>query len=166
MKINRLETHDRLVHLKNDQSNIISQGAEECLKENPLSLALQERSSYIYIFAHPRTADDGVTKRMLWQPRLSKPEPQTNSYLFRVPSHTDLLEICWILPPEDMWKQYNKGNVTESDIVLWSIDQFMNHKYILAQPDREDLSQHQIINIYREIAREMDEDKMRIKPVI
>jgi hypothetical protein len=168
MKINRLETHDRLLHFKQDQANIISQGVDECLKSNPLSLALQERSNYIYIFAHTRTADDGVTKRMLWQPRLGKPSPQTNSYLFRADSHTDLLEICWILPPEEMWKQYKKGNVTESDIVLWSIDQFKNHKELLAQPIEGDLSKDQIANIYTQIGREMDQDKQRnaIKPTL
>lgn len=159
MKINRLETHDRLLHFKQDQASVISQGVDECLKSNPLSLALQERSAYIYIFAHPRTADDGVTKRLLWQPRLSKPAPQTNSYLFRAPSHTDLLEICWILPPKEMWEQYNKGNVTESDVVLWSIDQFKNHKELLAQSMEGDLSKDQIANIYRQIGREMDQDK-------
>ena len=76
MKINRLETHDRLQHFVKDQSINIFQGADECLKKNTLSLALQEKSSYVYLFAHPRTADDGVTKIMYWQPRLTKPEAQ------------------------------------------------------------------------------------------
>ena len=76
MKINRLEAHDRLLHFKNDQNSTIQQGAEDCLKKNPLSLALQDHSPYIYIFAHPRTADDGVNKRLLWQPRLTKPKAQ------------------------------------------------------------------------------------------
>src|SRR5579863_4273753 len=99
MKINRLETHDRYQHFIKDQSETIFQGAEKCLKENPLSIAIQEKSPYIYIWAHPRTAEDGVNKRMLWQPRLSIPEPQTNSYLFRATSKTDLIEVVWILPP-------------------------------------------------------------------
>src|SRR5215470_6737494 len=88
MKLNRLETHDRLQHFVQDQSKNIWQGADDCMKRNPLSLALQDRSPYIYIFAHPRTADDGVTKRMLWQPRLTKPQAQSNSYLFRAKSNS------------------------------------------------------------------------------
>src|ERR1700685_1507363 len=106
MKIDRLETHDRLEHFVNDQWATISQGASDCLLRNPDSLALQEKSPYIYIFAHPRTHDDGVSKRMLWQPRLTKPKAQTNSYLFRAASKSDVLMICWLIPPREMWNQY------------------------------------------------------------
>ena len=99
MKVDRLETHDRLLHFKKDQALNIAQGAEDCLKRNPLSLAIQSRSPYVYLFAHPRTADDGFTKRMLWQPRLTRPKAQTNSYLFRAQSNSDVIEVCWLLPP-------------------------------------------------------------------
>lgn len=158
MKISRLETHDRLVHLKKDQANVVSQGCDDCLKKNPLSLELQRRSPYVYIFAHPRTADDGVTKVLFWQARLARPIPQTNSYLFRAESNTDILEICWMLPPEEMWASYKKGNVTEHDIVVWSIDQFVNNKEGMKQPMEGDFAKDQINNIYREIAREMEQD--------
>lgn len=153
MKINRLETHDRLEHLKKDQSQNIFEGAETCLKKNPLSLALQEKSPYIYIFAHPRTHDDGVTKRMLWQPRLTKAAAQTNSYLFRAVSHTDLMEVCWLLPPSEMWDQYKKGNVTEHDVVEWSIDQFKTNRKNLELAHPDDLSDERIRDIYRDINR-------------
>jgi hypothetical protein len=169
MKINRLETHDRLLHFKKDQEANINQGLEDCLKKNPFSLALQQRSPYIYIFAHPRTDDDGFTKRMIWQPRLSKPTPQTNSYLFRVESHTDNVEICWLLPPREMWGQYKKGNVTENEIVLWSISEFTNNREKLAEPFPDDFSEERIKSVLIQIAREMEEDarmkKLYIKPM-
>ena len=76
MKLNRLETHDRLLHLKKDQEAIIFQGAQDCLKKNTDSLSMQMHSPYVYLFAHPRTAEDGVTQRLLWQPRLTKPAAQ------------------------------------------------------------------------------------------
>jgi len=164
MKINRLEAHDRLLHLKQEQSLNISQGCEDCLKKNPLSLALQERSPYIYIFAHPRTADDGVNKRMLWQPRLMKPEAQTNSYLFRVHSKTDNIEICWLIPPKDMWSQYKKGNVTEHEIVNWSVDQFVNNKKGLEQPEKDDLPENLCQDIYKAVIQEKMEE-IRIKKI-
>lgn len=151
MKINRLETHDRLQHFKKDQSINIFQGAEDCLKKNKLSLALQDRSPYIYIFAHPRTADDGVTKVMYWQPRLTKPEAQTNSYLFRATSKTDLLEVCWLLPPREMWPQYQKGNVTEHDMVLWSINQYKENKKGLEKEEPDDISQERGCEIYKQV---------------
>lgn len=140
MKVNILETYDRLLHLKKDQEANIFQGAEDCLKKNPDSLFFQSRSPYIYIFAHPRTADDGVKKRMLWQPRLWKPKAQTNSYLFRAISHTDLIQVCWLLPPEEMWNQYILGNVTENKDVLYYIDQYMNHRKKLEADEPDDLS--------------------------
>lgn len=160
MKINRLEAHDRLKHLIKDQSLNISQGAHDCLTKNELSLALQDRSPYVYIFAHPRTADDGVTKVMYWQPRLSKPEAQTNSYLFKAKSKTDILEICWLLPPKEMWDQYNKKKVTESEWVLWSIDQFKNNRKNLETPDPEDLDEKRFKLIYEEIKNSKSKKKL------
>lgn len=162
MKIERLETHDRLLHLQQDQSETLSQGALDCVQRNPLSLALQARAPYIYVFAHPRTHDDGVNKRMLWQPRLGKPKPQTNSYLWRVKSHTTDFELCWMIPPRELWEQYKEGNITQSELVTWSIDQFVNNREKLAEPFPEDFSQAQIRQILKDIAQEMDEER-RIK---
>lgn len=160
MKLNRLETHDRLVHLKKDQSLNIAQGAEDCLKKNPLSLGLQQYSPYIYIFAHPRTSEDGLSKRMIWQPRLTKPNAQTNSYLFRAISNTDQMEICWLLPPREIWSQYNKGNVTEHELVLWSIEQFQTNRKELEKPDQNDLPDHSCKNIYMKVVSEQKQQKL------
>lgn len=144
MKLNRLETHDRLQYLQKDQWIVISKGAEDCLLRNPDSLEIQSVLPYVYLFAHPRLADDGINTRLLWQPRMSRPEPQTNSYCFRGISNTDKLEICWLLPPREMWGQYKKGNVTESDITAWSIHQFQHNFDKLNSPHPDDLSHEAI----------------------
>ena len=154
MKLNRLETHDRLEHFVKDQSQNIFLGAEQCLKENPDSLAIQEKSPYVYIFAHPRTADDGITKRMLWQPRLSIPKAQTNSYLFRAISKTDLIQIVWLIPPKELWSQYEKGNVTENNEVAWSIDIFKYNKKLLEKPHPDDMSEEKSREIFVQILLE------------
>lgn len=159
MKLNLLESHDRLLELRKNQAEVISKGLEDCLKRNPLSLSLQAKSPYIYIWAHPRTDDDGVTKRMLWQPRLGKPKAQTNSYLFRVTSNTDLVEVCWMIPPREMWPQYRTGNVTESEIVNWSIAMFQGNRPFLEKPYEDDLSDDRIKSIYMVVAAEMDQEK-------
>lgn len=161
MKLNRLETHDRLQHFIKDQSINIAKGATDCLKINKLSLALQEKSPYVYLFAHPRTHDDGVTKVMYWQPRLTRPSAQTNSYLFRAQSKTDIVELCWFLPPQETWDQYAKGKVTENEWVLWSIEQFVNNKKNLEKKEPDDLSDPVIKNIYEQINLEMLQDKQR-----
>lgn len=162
MKIDRLETHDRLEHFIEDQAKTIWEGADECLKKNPDSLKLQEKSPYIYIFAHPRTHDDGVTKRLLWQPRLTKPKAQTNSYLFRAQSNTDLIEICWLIPPKELWDQYEKGKVCESNWTLWSIEQFKYNREELEKPFAEDLSDNQARIIWRNIINEKKRERKRI----
>lgn len=158
MKLNRLETHDRYQHFIKDQSINIFKGVEECLKENQLSLAIQERSPYVYLFAHPRTADDGVNKRMLWQPRLSIPEAQENSYLFRAISKTDMIEVCWLLPPKATWDQFKKGNITESDLVSWSINQFKNRRFDLEAPHPDDMPEEKAREIMKAIVDERRED--------
>lgn len=160
MKINRLETHDRLLHFKKDQSQNIFQGAEDCLKKNPDCIFFQSRSPYVYIFAHPRTDEDGVTKRMIWQPRLGKPISQTNSYLFRAISNTDMIEVCWLLPPEEMWPQYQLGNVTENENVLWSIDQYINHRKKLESKDPEDLDEERCRHIWLDLIASKRHDRM------
>ncbi len=154
MKLSKLETHDRYEHLIKDQAINLNKGAQDCLKSNPLSLAYQEKSPYIYLFAHPRTADDGVTKIMYWQPRLSKPKAQTNSYLFRAASKSDLIEVCWLIPPREQWEQYKKGNVTESDVTSWSINQFEFHRDQLERPSEDDMSEEQCKRILSMIIKE------------
>jgi hypothetical protein len=160
MKINRLEAHDRLLYFHKDQSANIFKGAEDCLKKNPDSLFFQSRSPYIYLFAHPRTADDCVTKRMLWQPRLWKPKAQTNSYLFRAQSNTDLIQICWMLPPKEMWKQYKKGNVTENENVIWSIDQYLHQRDKLEADEPGDVSDERGRQIMQEWIANKRMDRM------
>jgi len=165
MKLNRLETHDRLQHFVKDQSQNIFLGAEQCLKDNPLSLAIQEKSPYVYLFAHPRTADDGVTKVMYWDPRLSIPEAQTNSYLFRAISKTDTIEVIWLIPPREMWPQYDMGKVTESNEVAWSINQFKHNRKELEKSHPDDLPEERARLILKAIVDEKLQE-IRSKRVI
>lgn len=151
MKLNILEAHDRQKHLMKDQALNISQGVDDCMKKNSLSLALQQYSPYVYIFAHPRTLEDGATKRMFYQPRLTKPEAQTNSFLFRAKSMSDIVEICWLIPALEIWGQHKRGNVTESEIVEWSINQYKTNKESLEARHPDDLPDEKINEIYKQI---------------
>lgn len=169
MKVNRLEAHDRLEFLIKDQSEAVQKGADDCLLRNPDSLWYQEKSPYIYIFGHSRTADDGVNKRLIWQPRLTRPTPEPNSYLFRVLSKTDQMETCWVLPPQEFWGQYKKGNIIQSNDVSWSIDQYLNHFADLAKPFDDDLPKHVADDLLYHRAKELEEEaqirKAQFKPV-
>lgn len=160
MKVDLFETHDRLLHLQKDQWEQLSQGAEECLKSNPMSIAIQMKCPYVYLFAHPRAVDwqekldylAGVrmtppSTRFLWQPRISRPRPQENSYCFRAISKSDIIEVCWLLPASELWDQYYEGKVTEHDLTSWSIHKFKNNFKELDQPHPDDLPEERQRNI-------------------
>ena len=163
MKVNILEAHDRLLHFKKDQEATINQGIEDCLKKNPDSLFYQSRSPYVYIFGHPRTGEDGVTKRMLWQPRLQKPESQINSYLVRAISNTDIVEPIWFIPPPETWNQYKTGNVTEHEFVNYSVQMFLSNKNKIEAKDPDDLSEERSREIVMELIALKKQDKMMNK---
>jgi hypothetical protein len=56
--------------------------------------------------------------------------------------------VCWLIPPKELWDQYKKGNVCESNIVLWSINQFQYNREELEKPDPQDLSDEMARNIW------------------
>lgn len=147
MKINPLEAHDRLLYFKKDQEANLFEGVDDCLKRNKDCVSMQEYFPYVYIFAHPRTADDGANKRMIWQPRLLKPKAQTNSYLFRAISKSDIVEIIWMLPPRELWSQYEDKKIASSEDIRVSIFNFMNHKEELEKPHKEDYSEEKIRSV-------------------
>ena len=145
MKINPLDAHDRLGHFQM-QSLKISECCQCLINKRPFG------NHSFYIFAHPRTAEDGVTKILIWQPRLTKPQPQTNSMLFKAYPGTDEVKIIWMIPAREMWEQYQKGKLTESKIVSESIYDFQHNRKKLEAPEEDDLTDEQIDKIYAEIS--------------
>lgn len=155
MKINRLDAHDRLLSF-HKQWETISQGVLDCIRNVPASITFP-----FYVFAHPRTIghDEQVsmileglvkpsktpTTRMIYIPRITKPKAQTNSYLFMsYGKHTDLVKTIWLLPPRETWDQYKKGNLTENQDVINSIENYKHARKKLEEnePDGPTL-QHQ-----------------------
>jgi hypothetical protein len=147
MKLNFLETHDRLLHFKK-QSDDISECVKNLVEKKPFG------EHNFYIFAHVRTDDDGHTKRLIWQPRLTKPKAQTNSMLFKAYLGTDTVKTVWMIPPREMWSQYSKGMMTESKTVYDFIHDFEYNREILEQNDEDDLSDAQIHAIYLSISQQ------------
>ena|SRR5271156_5448636 len=145
MKLNFLETHDRYQHLlKNDFD--ISKSCQNIIDEKPYG------NHPFYIFAHARTSDDGIKKRLIWQPRLTKPKAQTNSMLFKAYPGTDLIKVIWMIPARELWGQYKKENMMENPTVSQSIHDFLYNRNRLEEMEEDDLSDDQIHAIYREIS--------------
>lgn len=146
LKINRLETHDRYQHLTNKNFDI-AECCQNLIDQKPFG------NHSFYIFAHTRTDEDGSTKRLIWQPRLTKPKAQTNSMLFKAYPGSDNIKIIWMIPSREMWSQYRNGLITENKTVLDSIAAFENHREELEAKESDDLSDIQIDAIYCEICQ-------------
>ena len=89
---------------------------------------------------------------MIWQPRLTKPRAQTNSMLFKAYPGSDNIKIIWMIPERSMWKQYEKGKLTENELVSQSIHDFENNRDKLEAPEEDDLNDRQVSAVYSQIA--------------
>jgi len=146
MKVNFLETHDRLQYLtKQDFS--IAECCQDLINKKPFG------DHSFYIFAHARTEDDGINKRLIWQPRLTKPKAQTNSMLFKAYPGTDILKVIWMIPSRELWDQFGAGLMLENKTVSESIRDFQYNRKKLEAKESDDLSDEQIDLIYSDIAK-------------
>lgn len=187
MIINPLDAHDRYLITKKEE-NIIQKGFEDCRYRNPLALAMLEYSDYIYVFAHKREVqlDEKITKfnqdlneslinlsyirkyrdvkdvpsfRILWQPRLTKPTPQENSFLFRAEKNNNDIDVYWIIPPSELWGQNKKGNMTEDPIITESIHLFKTNREQLSAPHDKDLPLEKVKQILKIICKKRKKKK-------
>ena len=145
MKLNILDAHDRYEHFKKQDFDI---GAccQDLIRQRPFG------DHAFYIFVHARTDDDGVRKRLIWQPRLTKPKAQSNSMLFKAYPGSDNIKVIWMIPAEELWEQYDQGLLLENETVVVSIYNFRHHKERLEAKEEDDLNDAQINAIYQTIA--------------
>lgn len=188
MKVNILESHDRLLEL-HKQADYISQGCQDCIDNRPQEfgqlpfyifghrreIGMDERYNLFVQDLHAALSDmtgtykrkynsigDTPSHRFIWMPRLSKPVPQTNSMLFKYYPENDVIHVKWLLPAEELWGQYEKGNVTEQSIVESSINMYRNNPRELAYRDEDDISDERADFIYKEIARNKKGEKFTL----
>jgi hypothetical protein len=147
MKLNRLETHDRFLHFTK-QNFQIADCCQDLIRQRPFG------EHDFYIFAHARTEDNGVDKRLIWQPRLTKPKAQTNSMLFKAFVGTDLIKVIWIIPQRELWKQYRMGFLNENQRIAESIHDFQFNRQKLEKREPDDLTDDQIDKIYQGLAQQ------------
>lgn len=153
MKVDVLDAHDRYAQFTKKSFDI-----GECCQD--LSNRRPFGNYPFYAFVHTRTEDDGVTKRVIWQPRLTKPKAQTNSMLFKLYPGTDLVKVIWMIPPREMWAEYEKGKVAESEAVWTSIQSFQYARAKLEANENDDLDDETIDRIYRELSQEANFKRM------
>lgn len=153
IKINPLEAHDRYLHFTK-QSFSIAECVQDIVNKRPFG------NHPFYIFAHTRTDDDGVKKRLIWQPRLTKPKSCTNSMLFKAYPGTDVIKVIWMIPARELWGQYDKGKVTEDNDTYVSIQNFLHHRNLLDAAEDDDLNDEQIDQIYKDLSVQAKYTKM------
>lgn len=152
MKINPLDAHDRYTHFTK-QSFDIAECCQDLINQRPFG------NHPFYIFAHARTEDDGSTKRLIWQPRLTKPQAQTNSMLFKAYPGTDLIKVIWMIPARELWGQYRKGLMTENKTVSESIHDFQFNKNKLEEREEDDMTDEQVDAVYKELSYNAKKEK-------
>lgn len=155
MKINPLDAHDRLLHL-NKQTADIGECCQDLINKRPFG------DHPFYIYAHSRTESDGATKRIIWQPRLTKPKAETNSMLFKAYPGKEDVKVIWMIPAREMWEQYEYGKLTASKIITESIYDYKHNRKKLEQREEDDLSEEAIDQIYKEISRSAKNTKIEI----
>lgn len=155
MKVNILDAHDRYQHFQKQDFDI---GAccQDLINQRPFG------DEAFYIFAHARTDDDGFTKRLIWQPRLTKPKAQTNSMLFKAYPGTDVVKVIWMIPAEELWKQYDSGLMLENETVVVSIYNYRYHRDRLEAKEPDDLDDNEIDAVYRMISMSKRDKKIII----
>jgi len=145
LKVDRLDAHDRLQHLVKQDFDI-GMCCQDLIDKRPFG------NHPFYIFAHTRTDDDGVSKRLIWQPRLTKPKSQTNSMLFKAYPGTDTVRVIWMIPAREMWEQFDQDKMTANPLVCDSIYNFTHHREKLDAKEWDDLSDIEIDAIYCELS--------------
>lgn len=154
MKLNRLETHDRLLDF-NKQKDYISKGCQDCIRGRPEEF----QNHPFYIFAHVRTHDNGWSKRLIWEPRLTKPKAQTNSMLFKAYPGSDVVKVIWMIPARELWDQYTLGKMMENKTVCDSIHAFQYDREKLEEKEPDDPSDDVVDQIYRDISTQVNSEK-------
>lgn len=169
MKITRSDAHDRFSHFIN-QGFDISECCQSLIDQRPYG------DHPFYIFAHARTLgmdekfklfssgryktfEEVPEKTLIWQPRLTKPKAQSNSMLFKAYPGSDNVKVLWIIPPRELWAQFQYGKMMGNETIVNSINDYLNNKQKLEAPEPDDLSDQAIDLIYKEISIEAKKEK-------
>jgi hypothetical protein len=82
--------------------------------------------------------------------------------LFKAYPGTDDIKVIWMIPAQEMWAQYEKGFMLQSSIVVESIHKFKNDFEALQAPEKDDLPDERVNEIYASIARDYGNHKFEM----
>lgn len=166
MKINRLETHDRLLHFQKQQQSI-SDGLMDCIKNVPDSITCP-----FYVYGHSRSV--GIDEktgillsghsmapdvRLLWVPTITKPKAAPNTYLFLARKNSDVIKIIWMLPKAELWSQYAPGQMCFNENIWVSIQNYKDNRIELDRPDPDGPTEKDVQDFRRAYGHEAQKRK-------
>ncbi len=172
MKIDRLETHDRFKQYQNQWDSIV-QGCLDCISGVPEAF-----KGPFYVFAHTRTVENdersdlvlkwGYQKektpnvRLIWQPRITKPKAEPNSYLFLARKGSDEIQTIWILPKQELWDNFEPGKMMENEDIWTSILNYRFNRKRLEAPEPDGPTKGQEEEFRRIVGHEAQVKKDKI----
>jgi hypothetical protein len=169
MKLNRSETHDRLLQYQKQQQSI-GDAVFECIRNVPEGI-----KSPFYVYGHSRSVSydekvsillDGYGEapdaRLIWTPRISKPKASPNTYLFLCNKNTDVIQIIWMIPKREIWNEYKPGQMTHNENVWVSIQNFIHFRDEMNAPDKEGPKESDMIE-WRKVYGEEAHKRINLK---
>jgi len=110
---------------------------------------------HFYIFSFMKRVDDtqGI-KRMIHQPRLTKPEPVPGSTLIRVhPRNPEEAKIMWTLPNEEAFGLYKQGKIFGNEFVHECVQRYLKNPMEMCRPEPGDMLEEEIYDYYKQKAK-------------
>jgi len=103
-----------------------------------------------YIYQFVKRVDDATgVKKMYHQARLTKPDPVPGTSLLRCdPKDPYHAEIIWTLPDFESIELFKYGKFFADEFVHNCIEQFLRDPDSMCRPEKDDLSEEQIKEIY------------------
>jgi hypothetical protein len=71
--------------------------------------------------------------------------------LFKGYPGTDMIKVIWIIPERELWDQYRKGLMMQSETVVESIHKFQYDRESLEAPEEDDARDAEIDDAYKNI---------------
>lgn len=153
MNVNRFDAHDRLKHVTR-QDFSIGECCQDIINKRPFG------NNPYYIWAHSRQDDNPGVRRIIWQPRLTRPNASSNSMLFRVQPPSESIEIIWIIPDSSLWDNFAPGKLSHNELINGFIQQYRRDKKYLEEPHKDDLTDARAHQVYQDLIHTAKYDKM------
>jgi hypothetical protein len=124
----------------------------ECIQNLIMSAPFGAHKFYIFSFIK-RVDDASGIKKMIHQPRLTKPEPIPGGTLMRVdPRDPYTATLLWTLPNDQNFNLYKKGKMYADPFVHECIERFKKNPKEMMRPEVDDLTDEQIREIYKDMS--------------